>query len=58
MADIDFNEPSVGTVNSTRVALEIKNNGSGGCLKCITPGISNRWVVVWGETESAAAVVS
>lgn len=57
MVDIDFNEPSEGQVNSTRVALEIKNNGSGGCLKCITPGTSNRWVAVWGETESAAAVV-
>ena len=57
MADIDFNQPSVGQVNSTKVALEIKNNGSGGCLKCISPGTSNSWVAVWGETASAAGVV-
>jgi hypothetical protein len=57
MTDIDFNEPSVGQVNSTKVALEIKNKGSGGCLKCISPDTSNGWVAVWGETNKAAGVV-
>jgi len=57
MTNINFNESSVGQVNSPNVALEIKNIGKGGCLKCITPGTSNRWVAVWGETDLAAAVV-
>jgi hypothetical protein len=37
MVDIDFNEPSVGSVNSTKVALEIRNRRNGGCIKCLSP---------------------
>ena len=44
MTDIDFNEPSVGRVNSSKVALEIRNSGIGGCINCVSPetGIGTR----------------
>jgi hypothetical protein len=37
MADIDFNKPSVGSMDSNKVALTIRNRGIGGCLNCVSP---------------------
>lgn len=48
LTDIDFDEPSVGEVNSSKVALEVKNKGNGGCIKCATQGQSA--ISIWGET--------
>ena len=48
LTDIDFDEPSIGQVNSSKVALEVKNKGNGGCIKCTTQGQSA--ISIWGET--------
>lgn len=67
MVDIDFNEPSLGKVNSnTKIALEVRNSGKGGGIKSLSPdtgfglwaegatgvvGKSEIWVGVHGQSN-------